>query len=89
MRFSGAAVTILVVTIVTAGGIRYIHEQQIEERRNLHKGVVRDQELYAARLRELKRLDAGSKGSRTGCFAAPGAQALHTQGLSQACAHKR
>ena len=36
MRLSGAAATILVVTVITGGGIRYIHEQQKEERRVCH-----------------------------------------------------
>ncbi|CAK0780587.1 hypothetical protein CVIRNUC_005103 [Coccomyxa viridis] len=48
----GAVITLLAATAITLGGVYYIHESQKQERKNLHRGVLRDEELYKMKLRE-------------------------------------
>lgn len=45
-RSHAAWYTLVLVTLGTGGGIYAIHRSQTTERENLHKGVLRDQELY-------------------------------------------
>lgn len=46
-------IALIGVSVVTAVAIGYIHYGQRVERENLHKGVIRDKELYRIKAREL------------------------------------
>jgi len=46
-------------TLITGLGIAYIHHGQKVERENLHKGVIRDKELYKRKLAEMQHKKVG------------------------------
>ena len=50
-----AVVALCVVTASTALGIGYMHREQTEERKKLHEGVLRDQELLIRKEAQLGR----------------------------------
>lgn len=55
MNFTGGRLVLFLVTAGTAAGIWVIHDSQNTERENLHKGVLRDDELYKQKLKEFRK----------------------------------
>jgi len=45
--------TLAAVSAVTAAGIAYVHASQVAEREALHAGVLRDDQLLAAKRAEM------------------------------------
>ncbi|KAL4436994.1 hypothetical protein ABPG75_004133 [Micractinium tetrahymenae] len=41
------------ISLLTAAGVWSIHITQVEEREKLHKGVIRDEELYRLKKQQL------------------------------------
>lgn len=56
-----AVAALFAVTVSTAVGIGYIHLEQTEERKKLHEGVLRDQELLRRKEEQLFGTSRGSK----------------------------
>lgn len=58
-----AWLTLAAVSAVTAAGIAYVHASQVAEREALHAGVLRDDQLLAAKRAEMASIEARRKGS--------------------------